>query len=108
MPYILTIPDWKGVGKCIFASGSPFDPVNRHRPGQANNSYAFPGLCLGIVGARSCLDHELRVDLAGQSGRSIVASALHGIKYYFWTVRPAEPILESTPGERAFYLYPLR
>nr|CUU99921.1 hypothetical transcript [Hymenolepis microstoma] len=45
-------------------------------------------------------ENELRVDLAGQSGRSIVASALHGIKYYFWTVRPAEPILESTPGER--------
>nr|CDS29232.1 NADP dependent malic enzyme [Hymenolepis microstoma] len=52
MPYIPTIYDWKGVGKGIFASGSPLDPVNGHRPGQANNSYVFPGLCLGIVGAR--------------------------------------------------------
>nr|CDS29230.2 NADP dependent malic enzyme [Hymenolepis microstoma] len=39
-------------GKCIFAIGSSFDPVNEHRPGQANNSYFFPGLCLVIVGAR--------------------------------------------------------
>nr|CUU99964.1 hypothetical transcript [Hymenolepis microstoma] len=37
----------------------------------------------------------------GQSGRSIVAAALHGIKYYLWIVRPAEPILESTPGVNA-------
>lgn len=49
-------------GRCVFASGSPFAPVSldansfagitsplhRH-PGQANNSYIFPGVALAIV-----------------------------------------------------------
>ncbi|KAE7998671.1 hypothetical protein FH972_003190 [Carpinus fangiana] len=72
-------------GRAIFASGSPFDPVEYNGktfvPGQSNNAYIFPGFGLGIVisGAIRVHDEMLLAAseaLAGQVTKEIIEKGL--------------------------------
>ncbi|KAL7159285.1 hypothetical protein ABFS83_01G017800 [Erythranthe nasuta] len=64
-------------GRAIFASGSPFDPVEYNGqtfvPGQANNAYIFPGFGLGLIMSGTIRVHD---DLLLAASEALAAQAM--------------------------------
>ena len=63
-------------GRAVFASGSPFDPVDMGNktlvPGQGNNAYIFPGVGLGaVVSATSRVTDEMFLAAARLLARQV-------------------------------------
>lgn len=63
-------------GRCVFASGSPFDPVSINDqtmyPGQGNNAYIFPGVALAVISCKiKHIDEEMFL-VASQVSQFIV------------------------------------
>jgi malate dehydrogenase (oxaloacetate-decarboxylating)(NADP+) len=74
-------------GRAVFASGSPFDPVEYEGhtfvPGQGNNAYIFPGLGLGTVASGARRVSHAMIETAADSLASQIdeASLEQGLIY---------------------------
>lgn len=74
-------------GRAIFASGSPFDPVEyegkTYVPGQGNNAYIFPGLGLGLIASRArFVTDEMFFSAAHALAEEVGESDLHMGRVY--------------------------
>ena len=97
-------------GTVVFASGSPFEPVEwagrRYVVGQANNAYVFPGIGLGVVagGIRRVTDGMFLAAADALAGTTSTAELAEGSVYPAITrmrdvsVRVAEAAIVAAGG----------
>ncbi len=96
-------------GRAIFASGSPFDPVEfggkKYVPGQGNNAYVFPGVGLGCVvcGAKRVTD-EMFFEAAKALASLVTEEELkHGCIYPPLTkIREVSGVIAAAVAEVAY------
>ncbi|KAL0330383.1 UNVERIFIED_CONTAM: NADP-dependent malic enzyme [Sesamum radiatum] len=98
-------------GRAIFASGSPFQPVeyngNVFVPGQANNAYIFPGFGLGLIMSGTVRVHDdlllaASEALANQATEENYAKGL--IYPPFTNIRKISANIAATVAARAYEL----
>eukprot|EP00210_Caulerpa_lentillifera_P006311 g6028.t1 len=74
-------------GSCLFASGSPFDPVVYENktfvPGQANNAFIFPGVGFGAVAIKATkVNDEMLITAAKQLASTVTNEDLEQGRLY--------------------------
>jgi malate dehydrogenase (oxaloacetate-decarboxylating)(NADP+) len=100
--------EWTG-GRAVFASGSPFAPVNFNGqtfvPGQGNNAYIFPGVGLGVLATKARLvTNEMFLVAARTLAKEVTQSDLDQGRIYpsFSRIREASTAIAMAVAELAF------
>jgi malate dehydrogenase (oxaloacetate-decarboxylating)(NADP+) len=96
-------------GRAVFASGSPFPPVDfqgkRLHPGQGNNAYVFPGIGLGVIACNaSRVSDEMFLDAAAALAELVDEDSLQSGSIYppLSQIRSISLQIATAVAERAY------